>query len=165
MLSIPVSVISSRTNLGLAAREEKLFLIPEEYDTPQELISTDRYTHENRHHALNDGFVRAVVDPQQNALAYGMGTARHGQAQVVEHMREVRVAKALEVGPAQLDNGTRLHLLSDPVALSRLHDQVWSRQDAAWLGAWRQSIKSDPHAPLLPLQPLPSATGVPLQSA
>ncbi|MFP3335472.1 hypothetical protein SB761_32745, partial [Pseudomonas sp. SIMBA_064] len=42
MLSIPVSVISSRTRLGLAAKDEKLFLIPEEYATPQELLATDQ---------------------------------------------------------------------------------------------------------------------------
>jgi hypothetical protein len=32
--------------LGLAAKDEKLFLIPEEYATPQELLATDQYTHE-----------------------------------------------------------------------------------------------------------------------
>ncbi len=165
ILSIPVSVISSRTNLGLAARDEKLFLIPEEYDTPQELVSTDQYTHENRWHALKDGFVRAVVDPQQNALAYSMGTSRHGEAIPVENMREVRVAKALENGPEKLDNNARMNLLSDPVALSRLHDQVWSSQNPSWLAAWRDSVKADPHAPLLPLQPVVAGVAAPLQNA
>ena len=164
MLSIPVSVISSRTNLGLKARDDKLFLIPEEYNTPQELISTDRYTHENRYHALNDGFVRAVVDPRQNALAYGMATARHGVSVSVQSMRDKHVAKALEVGPLDLDNGTRLQLLSDPVALSRLHDRVWAAQDGPWLEAWRRSIAADPHAPLLPLQPQAAMVGT-LQNA
>ena len=153
MLSIPVSVISSRTNLGLQARDEKLFLIPEEYAVPQELASTDAYTHENRWHALKDGFVRAVVDPRQNALACSLATARHGQAEPIEWMRAERVRTALAVGPEKLDSATRLYLLSDPVALSRLHSQVWSDQNEAWLGAWRQSVAADPHAPLLPLQP------------
>jgi membrane glycosyltransferase len=153
MLSIPVSVISSRTNLGLQARDEKLFLIPEEYSVPQELQSTDAYTHENRWHALKDGFVRAVVDPRQNALACSLATARHGQAEPIEWMRAERVRTALTVGPEKLDSATRLYLLSDPVALSRLHSQVWSDQNEAWLGAWRQSVAADPHAPLLPLQP------------
>ena len=47
-----------------------------------------------------------------------------------------------------------LELLSDPVALGRLHEQVWSEGHAEWLSAWRQSIAADPHAPLLPLKPL-----------
>jgi membrane glycosyltransferase len=159
MLSIPVSVISSRTNLGLQARAEKLFLIPEEYSVPKELSSTDQYTSENRWHALKDGFVRAVVDPRQNALACSLATARHGQAEPIEWMRADRVRTALTVGPDKLDSATRLYLLSDPVALSRLHAQVWSDQNDAWLGAWRRSIEADPHAPALPMQPAPVIPG------
>ena len=155
ILSIPVSVISSRTNLGLRARDEKLFLIPEEYETPQELISTDRYTHENRWHSLNDGFIRAVVDPRQNALACALATSRHRQAAPVESMRSERVATAIEGGPAKLDNNARLALLSDPVALARLHSRVWEEQSEPWLSAWRESVQADPHAPLLPMQPQP----------
>ena len=165
MLSIPVSVISSRTNLGVQARDEKLFLIPEEYDTPQELVSTDRYTHENRWHALKDGFVRAVVDPRQNALAYGLGTARHAKAPAIESMRAQWVSQALEGGPQKLDNNTRMSLLSDPVAMSRLHDHVWADQNAPWLDAWRQSKQSDPHSPLLPLHPEAPVQPAGLQNA
>ncbi|HAB02537.1 MAG TPA: hypothetical protein DCE25_06255, partial [Pseudomonas sp.] len=67
--------------------------------------------------------------------------------------RAERVAKALEVGPQGLDLATRLALLSDPVALSRLHEQVWAQHNAAWIDVWRASISNDPHAPLLPLHP------------
>ena len=153
MLSIPVSVISSRTNLGLKARDAKLFLIPEEHTPPQELISTDQYTHENRWHALNDGFVRAVVDPQQNALACALATSRHRHAEPIEWMRIERVRHAIKGGPEQLNNHERLQLLSDPVALARLHEAIWAEGNEAWLEAWRASVKADPHAPLLPLQP------------
>ncbi|MDD0976049.1 glucans biosynthesis glucosyltransferase MdoH [Pseudomonas fontis] len=153
MLSIPVSVISSRTNLGLRAKDDSLFLIPEEYATPKELLATDQYTHEFRWHALHDGFVRAVVDPQQNALACALATARHGVAAPIEALRAERIAKALEVGPQGLDGNTRLALLSDPVALSRLHGKIWAEQNVAWLEVWRQSKANDPHAPLLPLHP------------
>lgn len=156
MLSIPVSVISSRVNLGLKSRDESLFLIPEEYNPPQALVSTDKYTHENRWHALHDGFVRSVVDPQQNALACALATSRHGQAEPIEYLRAERVRHALKVGPAGLNNADRVALLSDPVALARLHELVWSEGHAEWLAAWRESIKADPHAPLLPLQPLSS---------
>ncbi|KNC07842.1 glucans biosynthesis glucosyltransferase MdoH [Pseudomonas sp. RIT-PI-a] len=163
MLSIPVSVISSRTNLGVQAREEKLFLIPEEYDTPQELVSTDRYTQENRDNALKDGFVRAVVDPRQNALAYGLGTARHGKAAPIESMRAQWVHQALQGGPQKLDNNTRMSLLSDPVAISRLHEHVWADQNTAWLDAWRQSKQAE--RPAQPEQPLGAVPATGLQNA
>lgn len=153
MLSIPVSVISSRVGLGLKARDEKLFLIPEEYSPPKELVATDHYTHENRWHALKQGFIRAVVDPQQNALACALATSRHTQSEPIEWTRIERVRQAMKVGPDKLSNQERLMLLSDPVALARLHEQVWSEGHPEWLAAWRQSIEADPHAPLLPLQP------------
>jgi membrane glycosyltransferase len=154
MLSIPVSVISSRVGLGLKSRDESLFLIPEEYNPPQALLATDQYTHENRYHALKDGFIRSVVDPQQNALACSLATSRHGQAEPIEWLRIERVRHALKVGPDGLNNNERVQLLSDPVALARLHEQIWSEGHAEWLQAWRTSVKSDPHAPLLPLKPL-----------
>jgi hypothetical protein len=67
----------------------------------------------------------------------------------------------MKVGPAGLNNSERLALLSDPVALARLHEQVWSEGHAEWLDAWRASVKADPHAPLLPLQPqVPGPTGL-----
>jgi membrane glycosyltransferase len=154
MLSIPVSVISSRVGLGLKSRDSSLFLIPEEYNPPQALLATDQYTHENRYHALNDGFIRSVVDPQQNALACSLATSRHGQAEPIEWLRVERVRHALKVGPHGLNNNERVQLLSDPVALGRLHEQIWSEGHPEWLKAWRTSVKADPHAPLLPLKPL-----------
>ena len=153
MLSIPVSVISSRVKLGLKSRDESLFLIPEEYAPPRELSATAEYTYENRYRALNDGFVRAVVDPQQNALACALATSRHREAEPIEWLRAERVRQALKLGPKAIDNNLRMALLSDPVALARLHALVWNEGHEEWLNAWRESVAADPHAPLLPLKP------------
>jgi membrane glycosyltransferase len=165
MLSIPVSVITSRVNLGLRSRDEKLFLIPEEYDTPRELRATDEYTYQNRWQALKDGFVRSVADPLLNALACAMGTARHAKAEPIEAMRAARVQQALEGGPDKLGGEARLALLSDPVALSRLHLQVWEGARGNWLEPWRKSIQADAHAPALPLAPHAPSDGMPLPAA
>ncbi|MCY1274026.1 Glucans biosynthesis glucosyltransferase H [compost metagenome] len=165
LLSIPVSVITSRVRLGLSSRDNKLFLIPEEYDTPRELRATDEYNYQNRWQALKDGFLRAVVDPLANALSCAMGTARHSQAAVIEAGRDERVRRALELGPEQLDGSMRLALLSDPVALSRLHLQVWEGGRDNWLAPWRQSVQADAHAPAVPLAPLPGSAEMPLTAA
>jgi len=164
MLSIPVSVITSRVNLGLASRDEKLFLIPEEYDTPRELRSTDEYTYQNRWQALKDGFVRSVSDPLLNALACAMGTARHARSEAIEAARQRRVQQALEGGPQAVAGEARLALLSDPVALSRLHLQVWEGGHENWLEPWRKSVQADAHSPALPLAP-PAGAGVGLPAA
>ncbi|MCY1457197.1 hypothetical protein D9M71_744660 [compost metagenome] len=72
--------------------------------------------------------------------------------------------RALETGPEQLDGPTKLALLSDPVALSRLHQQVWEGGRDNWLAPWRQSLQADAHAPAVPLAPLPGSEAVPLAS-
>ncbi|WP_437882524.1 glucans biosynthesis glucosyltransferase MdoH [Pseudomonas sp. LRF_L74] len=132
-LSIPVSVFSSRRRPGLAARDARLFLIPEEYDVPKELSNTDAHNEHNREIALQKGFIKAVVNPRLNALACAMGTARHASSALIEKERQAQVDKALEVGPTGLDDKRRLFLLSDPVALSRLHAAVWRNRVPAWL--------------------------------
>ena len=86
-----------------------------------------------------------------------MGTARHNRAQAIETVRGERIGKAIEKGPEQLDGATRLALLSDPVALSRLHTRVWEEDRDDWLGRWRKA-EADDHAASVPLAQVVPAT-------
>lgn len=138
ILSPIVSVLSSRANLGLACKRASLFLIPEEYAPPKELVDTENYLHQNQRRALTDGFRRAVVDPSYNALAVGMATGRHGFSQAIEQAREQNVQQALEQGPTQLGGPQRLAVISDPVTLSRLHFRLWSQPEK--LAIWQQTV-------------------------
>ncbi len=81
ILSPFVSVISSRSTVGLRTKRWKLFLIPEEYSPPQVLVDTDTYLEQNRKRTLDDGFMHAVFNPSFNALATAMATARHRASQ------------------------------------------------------------------------------------
>jgi len=133
-LSPVVSVYSSRAKLGLACQRVSLFLIPEEYSPPKELVDTETYLRRNQARELLDGFRCAVVDPAYNALATGMATARHGLNQAIERAREELVQSTLHSGPAALSGPQRLAVISDPIILSRLHLRLWSKPDAwpAW---------------------------------
>lgn len=147
MLAAPVSVITSRTGLGLAAFRRKLFLIPEEFNPPQELSSTDRYTRENQANALHEGFIAATVDPIYNALVCGMARARH--AKVVpgaEVLREQRMQQILDAGPNGAAEAARWRLLNDPDGMARLHQRVWQDQRyQSWRDAYRYpGIESEP---------------------
>ena len=75
------------------------------------------------------------------------------EAEPIEWLRTERVRHALKVGPQGVSDKERMELLSDPVALARLHALVWNEGHEGWLNAWRESVAADPHAPLLPLQP------------
>ena len=142
ILSPFVSVLSSRATLGIKSKRAKLFLIPEEYSPPRELLATEEYLQLNRERALSNGFMHAVVNPSFNALATALATARHHLRGAIERNREERVNEALELGPEKLVKGKRLELLSDPVALSRLHQRVWLLPQGA---AWREFYQQLPH--------------------
>lgn len=157
ILSIPISVITSRTSLGQWARRKNLFLIPEEYSPPQELLATERYCQENRQKVLRRGFIQAVVDPLWNALACAMAPIRHRPVAPVEAARQRMIDRALTCGPYDLDAPTRLAILSDPSTLSRLHDAVWCGSHAAWLSPWKASAAEDKtFASVLPEAAAPS---------
>ncbi len=138
VLSAPVSVITSRTGLGLAALRCKLFLIPEEFNPPPELASTDRYTRQNQDDALHEGFLAATVDPIYNALVCGMARARHAKVVAgAEALREQRMQQILDAGPKGNAEAARWRLLNDPDGMARLHLRVW--QDPryqGWLDAY-----------------------------
>ena len=65
ILSIPISVYSSRRSLGRRARNAGLFVIPEELHPPPEIRATIAHVREA---PRQPGFVEAVVDPVINAL-------------------------------------------------------------------------------------------------
>ncbi|WP_413436937.1 glucans biosynthesis glucosyltransferase MdoH [Sulfuriferula sp. GW1] len=142
MLSIPISVFSSRVSLGQRLRRTCLFLIPEELNPPAEL----RQTHDYAAHAdAPPDFIDAVVDPATNALICATGVPRFRQFRVAESRARL-LQKALREGPAALDAGRRMHLLNDPITLSRLHFEVWTSELAhpAWRNTLSQTTTDNP---------------------
>ena len=132
ILSIPISVLSSRVSLGQYLRRMRFFLIPEELSPPEEL----RKTHELAAQAAAPAdFIEAVVDPAANALMCAVGIPRFRQLRAADSRTKL-VNKALRKGPDALDPGRKMHLLNDPIALTRLHFEVWASAEAH--PAWRK---------------------------
>ncbi len=131
IVSIPLSVLSSRVSLGRRMRRLRLFMIPEEVRPPRELRATRKHL---RNAPPMPDFRQAVVDPVTNALMCAIGTARFPHDKRLIAVREATVRHALEVGPDKLTGKQKLVLLSDPFSLSALHLAVWSspEQRAAW---------------------------------
>ncbi len=143
MLSIPLSVFSSRVSLGRRMRGLRLFLIPEEMKPPPELRAT------NAHLAAMPPmptFADAVVDPLLNALVCAVATARPGLP-VTTHEQHMELANiALELCADALTPAQANLLLEDPLALSRLHFDVWCAPQAH--PKWRQLTTLAPVAKL-----------------
>jgi membrane glycosyltransferase len=141
-LSIPLSVFSSRVALGRAARERRLFLIPEETAPPTVLRRMQRYL---RRAPLLPRFVDAVVDPLDNALACAAEATRaHRSESAAQHHRWL-IERTLELGPELLRPQDANALLGDGRALAALHAAVWTRAEIA--PEWARLRLALPHAP------------------
>ncbi|SFM91409.1 membrane glycosyltransferase [Izhakiella capsodis] len=140
ILSPFVSVISSRSTIGLATQRAKLFLIPEEYAPPKVLVDTDRYLQLNHVRRLEQGFMHALLHPSFNALAAAMATARHLKSDIVDFARDRVVDQALGEHPQRLGRDQRLTLISDPILLTRMHTRLWKQADKYrdWFDYYRQ---------------------------
>jgi len=123
IVSIPISVYTSRVSLGRRLRAARFFVTPEESNPPKEL----RRTWEVLARAPEaPGFVEAVVDPATNALACASARARLVSANCIRDKTAHLVQQALTLGPDALTARQKACLLRDPVALSRLHFEAWT---------------------------------------
>ncbi|MCW5574867.1 MAG: glucans biosynthesis glucosyltransferase MdoH [Burkholderiales bacterium] len=127
MISIPLSVYTSRASLGRSLRRAGLFLTPEEYRTPREIASLQQAIERA---AATPGFADAIVDPVVNAIACASGVVRPGQPAHVRAERHRLVEAAVSRGPDALTTQQKMILLGDPLALSRLHFQAWTGNTA-----------------------------------
>src|SRR4029079_908245 len=123
VLSIPLSVLTSRIAIGRRLRRRKYFLIPEESHPPPVIRATRRYWH----HAPQPADVAtAIVDPVINALMCAQAPAVTGTDRVRALMNTALAERALHGGLAALTPGDKTQLLADPAALSALHWAVWT---------------------------------------
>jgi membrane glycosyltransferase len=139
VLSIPLSVITSRIGLGRKLRRRKYFLIPEEASPPPLIRATRRYWH---HAAAPADLTTAVVDPIVNALVCAQAVMRPVYGWPREALSDALVSRALRNGLAALSPQDRSALLADPAALSALHVAVWTAHDAH--PSWRAAIEQRP---------------------
>ena len=133
MLSIPLSVYSSRISLGRGMRRLGLFVIPEESRPPEELR---RMQATLRRSGPLPGFTEAVVNPLAHALACASANVRRWKSAPWGDSRHKLIEQAMRHGPQALNNAQRTALLGDPLALTHLHAEVWASPHAhpAWFG-------------------------------
>lgn len=153
MLSVPLSVYSSRVSIGRRLRKKGFFLIPEESRPPPEIRATRKFL---KRALASPDFVDAVTDPVANALSCAAGVAHMKLPAHVIDDRLRLVGDALTGGPDALTRIQKATLLSDPIALSRLHFEAWTSSEAH--SAWARSSVGSAHD-VGPIIPLPARSG------
>ena len=138
VLSIPVSVLASRTRLGTGAKRWGLFATPEETSPPAEIRELEReLTVAFAERASRPrGFTRAVADPGTNAVHTWL---LRGPRKLLPKLREERDALALrarDAGPDALTPAEKRLLLSDAPCMQSLHEAVWRLDDPAAAARW-----------------------------
>ena len=120
LISIPLSVFSSRASWGRAARYAPLFLIPEESAPPPELKRLQMLMREAPDY--RGGFARALRAPLTQALIHALAPTNRISALSKETMQAVALNRL-----DALDAPQRNRLLSHRQALVAAHEKIWSR--------------------------------------
>jgi membrane glycosyltransferase len=141
LLSIPLSVWSSRASVGRAFRTLGLLVIPEELKQPQELqsieesLASEQRTFSSSPYA--GGFVKAIVNPVVNAVHLGLlRNKQRNLSQDVASSRAGLLEKALSLGPISLSPREKKTILYDPLLVQELHRRVWETSDDRIAKSW-----------------------------
>jgi membrane glycosyltransferase len=158
ILSIPVSVILSRSALGRRMRRRGLFVIPEESSGSPEIRQTAELARAWSQRPTD--FIAAVVDPSSNARACAMAPHGHGAPGPLRPGAKALLCDALVRGPEALSAREKMTLLDDARLLGELHHLVTSAEEAS--PAWRQAAaKATAASPEL-AAPVPPAAAQPV---
>ena len=139
ILSIPISVFTSRIGLGRKLRRRKYFLLPEESHPPPVIRATRRYWHHAPHPA---DVAAAVVDPVTNALICAQAVGHTSPGRIRDLVDTALAEHALHHGLDELSAGEKNQLIADPAALSALHWAVWT--SPARHASWRALTEHTP---------------------
>ncbi len=157
VFSIPLSVLTSRRNLGARAKSLGLFLTPEEMGPPMEIVSlrsrmkihelTANEAAPRRPHA---GLAEAVLDPYVNAVhvmllrekqlnpVYAEQFARLGAGSDAGRLLGEKI---LADGPDKLKPSERVAVMADQRVMVWLHQQAWLRPEEKLAPWWKAMIR------------------------
>jgi membrane glycosyltransferase len=131
ILSIPLSVFSSRASLGCAVRRWRLFLIPEELAPPQVIRDLQTgLTNRQRHNWEPQGFLRAAIDPDANAIHLGFLRGKTPQSPEARARNQSLQEKMLKEGSDSLTRSERACLLRDAGVMAALHQRLWQAENS-----------------------------------
>jgi membrane glycosyltransferase len=156
VLSIPLSVLTSRASLGEKARRLSLFVTPEETAPPPELAALRARMAELEESGqtaprpADAGLADAVLDPYVNAVHVSLLRENRQNPDYAQALADFGVGKPavrslceklLAEGPDRLQQTEKLLILSDAEVMPWLHRQAWQRPSETLARWWREQIQ------------------------
>jgi len=156
VLSIPLSVFTSRASLGEKAGSLSLFLTPEETAPPVELaalrarMATLEESGQLVLRPADSGLADAVLDPYVNAIHVSLLREKRQNPDYAKALSDLGVGKPevralceklLTEGPEHLQRTEKLLILSDAELLPWLHRQAWLRPSETLARWWQEQIR------------------------
>jgi membrane glycosyltransferase len=156
VLSIPLSVLTSRSKWGAHARSLGLFLTPEETHPPVELVTLRvrmaamSALGEHKLATSDVGLAEAVLDPYVNAIHVSLLREKKLNPEYAQALAKLGAGrpevkalgeKALAEGPEALKRDEKVLVMSDADTMSWLHRQVWLRSNEGLSPWWRSAIR------------------------
>jgi membrane glycosyltransferase len=157
VLSVPLSVLTSRRDLGARAKSLGLFLTPEETAPPVELVAlrSRLKIHGLIHHEAprirtHAGLALAVLDPYVNAVHVSLLREKELNPVYAEDFKRIGAGtdtarelgeKLLAAGPEKLQPSERMVVLADQAVMAWLHRQAWLRPEEKLAPWWRAMIR------------------------
>ncbi|HEX9046832.1 MAG TPA: glucans biosynthesis glucosyltransferase MdoH [Verrucomicrobiae bacterium] len=157
VLSVPLSVLTSRRNLGARAKSMGFFLTPEETAPPMELVSLrsrlkihDLTTDDTPRFRTHAGLAIAVLDPYVNAVHVSLLREKQLNPVYAEHFKKMGAGteavrelgqKLLAGGPERLQPAERMSVLADQAVMVWLHQQAWLRPEEKLAPWWKAMIR------------------------
>jgi membrane glycosyltransferase len=126
VLSVPLSVCSSRVSVGLRLRRWRLLLIPEEIHAP-EIVKNFQASLTQRQSRRNTlgGFERVVLDRFANSVHTRLLRGKAAKSPEAKARNAELQTKAVAEGPGSLTRSEKAYLLRDAEAMQRLHNEAW----------------------------------------
>ncbi|MDO9581664.1 MAG: glucans biosynthesis glucosyltransferase MdoH [Desulfomicrobium sp.] len=131
LLSIPVSMLTSRAELGRLYRKMRIFMTPEEVRLPREYEDINAYLNASAQDKTSfglppeEGFLRAAVVPAVNTLHRSLLRGPRTLAPEIEQRRDAILSKAMQHGPQALGKKEKKELLYDAERMKTLHEHIW----------------------------------------
>jgi membrane glycosyltransferase len=155
ILSIPLSVLTSRVGLGAQMRKLGFFLTPEETAPPDEITSLRMHLKiletvaDPAPRRQYTGLAEAVLDPYINAIHVSLLREKQLNPIYAEQFSKLGVGtqnvralgeKLLADGPEKLSASERLLVMADQSTMVWLHQQSWQRPGESLASWWRAAI-------------------------